>query len=146
MPRVHLTTALAVAASSLAVLPTSIASAGRPSAERYLNDSSANGVLVKTTPRTIKSLHFYCSNPEDAPDPDRFEYRELRYDIRDYVRVHRDGSFSYRGRANRYGAEGQWMDHRKVSLKGRFTSPTHVRIKRTLSGCDTATVAADAQR
>ena len=70
----------------------------------------------------------------------------MRYDVRDYVRIHSDGSFSYRGRANRYGAEGQWLDHRKVSLKGRFTSSTHVRIKRTLSGCDSATVAADAQR
>ena len=146
MRRISVLLLLVAATVTLAVLPPSIAAAARPSAERYLNDSSANGVLVQTTRHKIKTLRFYCANPQYNSDPDHYEYRELRFDVRDYVSVGRDGSFSYRGRANRYGAEGQWLGHAKVSLRGRFTSPTHVRIKRTLSGCGSATVAADAQR
>jgi hypothetical protein len=54
--------------------------------------------------------------------------------------VRRDGTFAYRGKAYRFGAEGQPLGVWKVRVKGRFVTPRRARITRTLQGCDTATI------
>ena len=56
--------------------------------------------------------------------------------------MHRDGSFSFRGKMDRYGPEGQPWGKRKVRFSGRFTKRNKVRVRRKLSGCGTATVSA----
>jgi hypothetical protein len=57
------------------------------------------------------------------------------------VHIRRNGTFSYRGRGDKYETAGALRGtHWKIRLSGRFTSSSRVKIKRTLEGCGTATV------
>jgi hypothetical protein len=110
-----------------------VGSAALPVKGSFLNDSNRNGTYLTTTRHTIRSLQFFC--------------KQTRYDVIDLVHVRKNGTFSYRGRTDRYGPGGELMGTTyKVRLSGRFTSPKRVRIKRTLAGCGTATVSAPGRR
>ncbi len=128
----------AAVASAFAIALSADAEAVRPSPGSFYNGSPSEGLYLETTRRRITTLSLYCTKQE-------YVVRENRYDLRDTIRIRRGGRFSYRGVANRYGPEGTWLGHFDVRVKGRFTSPTRVRMKRTLEGCGTATVSANAE-
>ena len=133
---------LAALALSLA-LPATVADAARPAkGGSYFNGDSANGARLETTRYSIQELELFCTEPGAESDPLRYEYRANRFALRRPLEVGSDGRFSFRGRATRYGAEGQWLGRWKVRLSGRFTSRSRVTIKRTLPGCGSATVVA----
>jgi hypothetical protein len=117
---------IAVTALAVALAVPAAAGAARPIKGVFYNGSSANGGYLETTHHTITTLELYC--------------KETRYHVWDLVSVRRDGTFSHRGRADRYGAGGRPMGTFNVRLSGRFTRPNRVKIKRTLSGCNTRTV------
>jgi hypothetical protein len=135
----HWLHALVVVAVATVLVAPLAADAARPKPGRFLNCSQASGLDLETTRRTITQLWFFCEN---ELDPQRPEYREARYEVTALVRIRRSGRFSFRGKAKRYGPEGQPLGRWRVRLRGRFTSPRRVRIRRTLSGCDTRTVSA----
>jgi hypothetical protein len=119
---------LATAAAILAVSAPA-AAAKRPSAGSFYNGNSANGGYLITSKYSIKRLSLYCGG--------------ARYDVRELIRIRRDGSFRLRrGTAERYGEGGSPRGSlvRKVRVRGRFTSNDRVRITRTLGRCDTNTV------
>lgn len=105
------------------------AHAARPGKGTFYNGSSANGGYLINSKHAIKRLSIYCDGS--------------RYDVRELIRIKRDGSFRLRGgTAERYGAGGSPRGPlvRKVRVRGRFTSNNRVRIKRTLGQCATGTV------
>jgi hypothetical protein len=116
-----------VAALVLAVSAT-VAEAALPAKGSFLNENSTSGAYLVTSRHTIRTLQLYC--------------RQTNYDIVDLVHVRRDGTFSYTGKADRYGPGGELMGAYRVRLSGRFTSSSRVKIKRTLSGCGSGTVTA----
>ena len=64
------------------------------------------------------------------------EYRQTRWEIDQLIRVRRDGRFSYRGRADRWGPEGGWYgDHWKVRVSGRFVTRDRVVFTRRAPDC-----------
>jgi hypothetical protein len=126
-------TALAAAAASVACLALpAAAGASRPVRGTFFNGSSSNGMFFSTNRYSIPDLQFYCKGD--------------RYDIQELVYIHRNGRFSYSGRAQKYGHSAEPFGAFKVRLSGRFTSPTRVTIKRRLSACNTATVRAKGKR
>ena len=122
-----------VAATAALALPSSAADGARPIKGKFTNQSVSNGVLVQTTRYNVTRISFYCNR--------------TRWDLIQFVRIHRDGTFRFRGHLHQYGHSGQpWGAHRG-RLSGRFTSAKHVRIKRKLPGrCGTATVKAKGMR
>jgi hypothetical protein len=128
----------ALAAVGFALAAPAAADAARPIKGTFYNGSASRGLFAETKRYYIERLQFFCTSDKNYP------VRQSRYSVRDRITVHGDGSFSYKGIAYRYGAEGSWVGNKKVRLKGRFTSSRRVKIKRTLEGCGTATVTANA--
>jgi hypothetical protein len=146
MGRAGATLAAAVALASLALAPAAMTAAA-PKQGRFWNHSQSKGLYLETTRHTVKTLWLFCRSPRYDHSQTRPELRASRYEVPVPLHVHRDGSFSYKGRSTRYGAESQPVGHRwKIRVSGRFTSRTHVRIKRTLQGCGSRTVAAFRER
>ena len=106
-----------------------------PKAGSYWNHSSSRGLYLETKSHTIDTLWLFCRNHAYDGSHTRPELREGRYETRHPIHVHSDGTFSYKGTGTRYGPESQPLGHWKMSLHGRFTSRTHVKITRTLKGC-----------
>ena len=131
-----------VAAVTVALLAPTGASAARPKAGEFHKRGAAKGLYMETTKHTVRTLWLFCVNERYAGHPWRPELRSARYEVRQPLRSRRDGRLSFRGTAARFGPEGQPLGRWRVRLTGRFTSPTRVRIKRTLPGCDTRTVSA----
>jgi hypothetical protein len=129
-------TALAAPAAAQAALPVE---------GQWYNGSQARGGFLETKKRTIQRLWLFCRSERFDEDPNRFEYRASRYEVPWAVKVKRDGSFAYRGRTFRYGAEGQPLGEWKVRLKGRFVTKRRARIERRLQGCDKATITVRAE-
>jgi hypothetical protein len=126
-----LTAVLAVLAAL--ALPAAAADGARPINGTFKNLSHRNGVLVETTRYNIKRLSFYCN--------------QTRWDLIQFVRIHRDGTFRFRGRLTQYGHSGQPWGRHVGRFSGRFTSRKRVRIKRKLAGrCGRATVKAKGKR
>jgi hypothetical protein len=124
---------VAGAVAATLALPAQAADAKHPIRGTFLNNSAKNGVRLTTTRYTITSISFYCARS--------------RWDLIRGVDVHRDGSFSFRGRLRQYGPMGQpWGMHR-ARFSGRFTTRRRVRIERRLPGrCGTGTVRAKGKR
>jgi hypothetical protein len=116
------------------------AQAARPVEGQWYNGSQARGGFIETEGRSIERLWLFCRSERFDGDPNRPEYRASRYEVPWAVRVKRDGTFAYRGKAYRFGAEGQPLGVWKVRLKGRFVTPRRARIERRLEGCDKATI------
>ena len=117
-----------------------VAEAARPVEGQWYNDSQARGGFIETKGRNIEALWLFCRSERFDTQPERFEYRASRYEVPWRIRVKRDGTFAYRGRAYRFGAEGQPLGIWKVRLKGRFVTPRRARIERKLEGCGRATI------
>ncbi len=116
-------------AALLAVLAVAApaAYAARPAAGTFYNGNGDNGGYLINSRHAIKQLSLYCGG--------------ARYDVREQIRIKRNGSFRLRkGTAERYGDGGSPRGLEKVRLRGRFTSNGSVRITRTLERCDTNTV------
>lgn len=122
--------ALAAALALVAALAAPPASdAARPVNGTFYNGSGSAGLYAVTTPHTISTLQVFCGGN--------------RYDVADQLGIARNGKFRYRGIAYGYGDGGRPTGTFKVRLSGRFTSPTHVTLKRSIQGCTTGTAAAD---
>jgi hypothetical protein len=146
MGRAGATVAVTVAAASLAAAPAAV-TAATPKQGRFWNHSQSKGLYLETTRHTVRTLWLFCRSPQYDHSLTRPELRASRYEVPVPLHVHRDGTFSYKGRSTRYGPESQPIGHHwKIRVRGRFTSRTHVRIKRTLQGCGTRTVAASRER
>jgi hypothetical protein len=128
----------AAVASVFAIALPAAADGARPDAPSFYNGDPSRGLYLETTRKTITSLSLYCTLPD-------YEVRQNRYDLRDTIRIRRGGRFSFKGVANRYGPEGTWLGRFDVRVKGRFTSPTRVKMERRLEGCGTATITANAE-
>jgi hypothetical protein len=131
-----------IALSIAALVTPAVAAASLPSKGQWWNHSQSSGLYMVTSHHTVKTLWLFC---KAKYDPQHAEFREARYQVRDLLPVKSDGSFSYHGTADRYGPEGQPLGRWKIRLKGRFTSPSRVKIKRTLQGCG-PTLTATAKR
>src|SRR4051812_35181264 len=107
---------VAVVAISLGLAVPAGAGAARPIKGAFYNGDSVNGGYLETTRHTITTMELYCEN--------------TRYHVRDLVSVRRDGRFSHRGKADRYGHGGRPLGTFNVRLSGRFTKPNRVKIKR----------------
>jgi hypothetical protein len=118
--------ALALPAAALAVTPKSGV---------YSNKDQTKGLWMETKGHTIRTLWLFCRNHAYDGNTTRPELRKARYETRHPIHVRDNGSFSYSGTGTRYGTEGQPLGHWRMSLTGRFTSRTHVKIRRTLKGC-----------
>ena len=140
--RLSLPALAALAAALVALLAPAGASAARPKAGEFHKRDQVKGLYMETTKRTIRTLWLFCVNEKYEGHDWRPELRSARYEVREPLRIRRDGRFSFRGTAARFGPEGQPLGRWRVRLTGRFTSPRRVRIKRTLAGCDTRTVTA----
>ena len=127
--RATLVAACLAAVACLAIPATS--AAARPVKGSFYNSSGTAGLYAITTPHTISTLQLHCGND--------------RYDVADQLGIRRDGSFTYHGIAYGYGAGGRPTGTFKIRLSGRFTSPTRVKVKRTIQGCRTGTATATAQ-
>jgi hypothetical protein len=130
---------------ALVTLPAT-ASAALPVKGSWYNESNSRGAYMETTRHTVKTLWLFCRQHQFDSDPIKHPYRHTRYEVPVPLHVKRDGTFSYRGSADRYGAEGQSLERWRIRLKGRFVSPRRVKIKRTLGGCDTGTVTVTPER
>jgi hypothetical protein len=127
-------------AIAIALVAAPAAHAARPVEGQWYNGSQARGGFMETKGRTIQALWLFCRSERFDTQPERYEYRASRYEVPWRIRVKRDGAFAYRGRAYRYGAEGQPLGEWKVRLTGRFVTPRRARIERRLQGCDSATI------
>jgi hypothetical protein len=146
MGRAGATLAATVAATALAVAPATV-TAAMPKQGRFWNHSQSRGLYLETTRHTVRTLWLFCRNPKYDDSDTRPELRASRYEVPVPLHVHRGGTFSYHGRSTRYGPESQPLGHRwKIRLTGRFTSRTHVRVKRTVQGCGTHTSGANRER
>jgi hypothetical protein len=134
-----------VVAMAIALVGSATAEAARPVEGQWYNDSQARGGFIETKGRTIEALWLFCRSPQFDGDANRPEYRASRYEVPWAIRVKRDGKFAYRGKAYRFGAEGQSLGQWKVRLSGRFVTPRRARIERKLEGCDTATITVRAE-
>ena len=123
--------AAATAATVLLAAPAG-AGAARPVKGSFFNGSSANGLYAITTPHTIRTLQIYCA--------------DQRFSVQDLVSVGRSGNFSYHGNAYGYGDGGRPTGTFTIRISGRFTSPTRMKLKRSVKGCSTATVSATGTR
>jgi hypothetical protein len=122
------------------------AQAAHPITGAYSNASQKHGAYLETSRHTIRTLHFFCRKAKYDHSATKYQYRASRFEVRDLVHVSPSGAFSYRGTADRFGPEGQPLGRWKLHFTGRFTTSRTVRIKRTISGCSTATVVAHAAR
>src|SRR5215213_6129670 len=111
----RVTRKLAALAIAIALAAPAAAFAAYAHPGSYYNSSMRNGLWLVTSKHTIRTLHLYCVGRT-------WFTRGNRYEVRSVIPVRRDGSFSYRGTADRYGPEGEWLAVRKVRLSGRFTS------------------------
>ena len=128
---------IALATGLLAVaIPGAVADAARPVKGTYFDGSPSHGAYLETTRNSIRTMSLYCRAPRFDDDGARYEYRASRYDIYATIRVRRDGRFSYRGKVDRYGPEGQPIGRFKVRVSGRFVSRDRVVIKRRAAGCE----------
>ena len=128
---------------AVAIAPAGVGAA-TPQRGRFWNHSQSRGLYLETTRHTVRTLWLFCRSPQYDHSQTRPELRASRYEVPVRLHVGRAGRFSYRGRSTRYGHESQPVGHHwKIRVTGRFTSSTHVRIKRTLQGCGTRTVAAN---
>jgi hypothetical protein len=131
---------------AVAIAP-AVGGAATPKQGRFWNHSQSKGLYLETTRHTVRTLWLFCRSPKYDHSRTRPELRASRYEVPVPLHVGRGGTFSYKGRSTRYGPESQPIGHHwKIRVTGRFTSRTHVRIKRTLQGCGTRTVAADRER
>ena len=120
---------LAVGCVAAAALTPASAAAALPMKDGvFWNGSHMNGVSFSTTRHSVRDLQFFCNHD--------------RWDVEVPVYVHRDGTFRYSGRTRRYGHEAQPLGIVHATVKGRFLSSSHVRIKRSLQRCGTGTVRA----
>jgi hypothetical protein len=134
--------AVVAALIALALVPAAV-TAATPKKGEFVNRSQAKGLYMETTRRTIRTLWLFCRRADYDRDYAHTEFRSARFEIPHPIRIKRGGRFSYRGPGRRFGPEGQPLgNHWKMRLKGRFTSPTRVRITRSLQGCATYTVSA----
>ena len=131
----------AIAAAAIALTAAPAVDAALPKKGRFVNRDQAKGLYMETTRRNINTLWLFCRNPK-YDRGFRPELRASRFEIPHPLHIRRDGTFRFKGKAKRYGAEGQPLGRWRMKLSGRFTSRTRVRIKRTLNGCDTRTVSA----
>jgi hypothetical protein len=129
---------LAGSAVALALAAPAAAHAAHPASGTFSNTSQTDGFHLVSSGHTIKTLSLYCAKSA-------YHEAENSYEVPRAIHVRDDGTFSYRGRAERYGKQGQWLGYFKVRVSGRFVSPTRVKIKRVLSGCDTQTASATRQ-
>jgi hypothetical protein len=127
-------------AIAIAFVAAPAAHAARPVEGEWHNGSQARGAYMETKRRTIGTLWLFCRSERFDGDGVRAPYRASRYEIPWAIDVKRDGSFAYRGKAYRFGAESQPLGVWKVRLKGRFVTPRRARIERRLEGCGTATI------
>src|SRR4051812_35491155 len=133
-------------AAVVALLLPAAAQAAHPITGAYSNASQKHGAYLETTPRTIRTLHFFCRKAKYDHSTTKNAYRASRFEVRDPVHVSRSGRFSYSGTADRFGAEGQPLGRNwKIHFTGRFTDSRTVHIKRTIQGCSTATLVARAR-
>jgi hypothetical protein len=132
MPRTLLTFA---ATAALALVLPAAADASRPSPGSFYDGNPEHGLYLENTRKKITTLWLFCTRPE-------YTERQNRYVPRGRIKIRRSGRFEFRGVANRYGPEGQWLGHFDVRLKGRFVGDGRVKVKRRLSGCDTRTAGA----
>jgi hypothetical protein len=128
---------------AVAIVPAAVGAA-TPKKGRYWNHSQSKGLYMETTRHTVRTLWLFCRSPQYDDSQTRPELRASRYEVPVELHVHKNGTFSYKGRSTRYGPESQPLGHHwKIRISGRFTSRTHVRIKRKLEGCGARTVAAN---
>jgi hypothetical protein len=121
-------------ALALALAVPAVAGAAHPIKGRYYNGSAFHGAYLVTTHHTIRTLWLFCRQPkwDHTFTPER---RHSRYEIRDLVPVSRNGSFHYRGTADRYGAEGGSLGRWRIRLSGRFVTSRRVVITRHAADC-----------
>jgi hypothetical protein len=125
--------ALAAAVAAVASLAGAPASdAARPVKGTFYNASGTSGLYAITTSHTISTLQLFCGGN--------------RYDVAEGIGVSRNGSFGYRGIAYGYSDGGRPTGTFKVRLSGRFTSPTRIKVKRSIQGCTTGTASATGTR
>src|SRR4051794_38887986 len=110
---------------AIAVLVATLAVPATADAASYLNSSSSNGTRVTTTGDTIQTFEIYCSGKGNT---ETSFGNQFAFSVRDVVSLGRKGTFSYSGKAFRYGNEHQPRGLEDVKLSGRVTS-TAVRVK-----------------
>jgi hypothetical protein len=137
---------IAAAVLSIAVAVPATAPAAVPVPGRFVNRDQAKGLFLNTTRHTVKTLWLFCRRPDYDRDPSHTEFRAARFEVPDLLHVGRGGRFSFHGKGNRYGPEGQPLGKWKIRLTGRFVTRKRVRIKRTLQGCGTRVVGAKLKR
>jgi hypothetical protein len=133
MGRLAATVIASVAVAVLAV--PAVVDGATPKAGSYWNHSQSRGLYMETTRHNVNTLWLFCRDHRyDGPTftPER---RAGRYETRHPIHIGRGGKFSYKGTGTRYGPHGEPLGHWHMSLQGRFTSRTHVKIRRTLKGC-----------
>ena len=138
---------LAVAAAVIGLAAPVGALAAHPvKAGRSFNGSVSHGAYLITSRHTINTLQFFCRHAAYDRVPEKFEFRESRYELHDIVHVSRKGTFSFRGKADRYGAEGQPLGRWKVRLSGRFVTSKRVEMTRRAADCGGTRASATLER
>jgi len=112
-----------------------------PKSGRFENRSQSKGLYLETTRHRVRTLWLFCRNHR-YDGSIRPELSESRYETPRPLKIRRGGRFSYKGSAYRYGREGQPLGKWRMTVTGRFTSRTRVKITRKLNGCDKRTVTA----
>ena len=113
-------------AAALVLALAAPAGAAMPKKAEFWNGSHANGAAFYTSAHTVKELQFFC--------------KQRRYSLERNLHVRKDGTFSFSGKARKYGSSGQPQGLTGVRLHGRFTSPSQAKITRRIHNCGGATV------
>ena len=126
---------------SIALLAPASAGAALPSEGIWWNGSQARGGYLETTPHTVKTLWLFCRSPQYDDNGDYNDFRASRYEVPVAIHVRRDGTFHWKGKGYRRGAESQQLPGLwQIHVRGRFVTPHKVRIKRELEGCAGTTI------
>src|SRR5918911_4502480 len=96
------TTAISAAAALLLALPAS-AGAALPTPGDWNNPDPHNGARFTATRQTLRDVSIFC--------------KDTSFDLKTpFVHVGRDGRFSYRGVARRWGPAHQWWGDYRVTV------------------------------
>lgn len=115
-----------VAAALTAALAAPTVDAATPRSGTWVNSSQTNGAAFTTKGRSIRYLAIYCKG--------------MSYELKDWIAVRRDGSFSYDGESRRWGHEHQWRGNFTIRVSGRFVSSTRVHLSRRTPGCGSSSL------
>src|SRR5688572_13691640 len=132
MTHMRVTYPLATTAAIVGLV-TPAAQADRPDKGSFYNANSDKGGYLINSRTAVKELWLYCDG--------------ARYAVRELVRIKPDGRFRLRdGSAERFGAGGAPRGIRDVSLRGRFTNNTTVKMNATIEQCSKRSIVLTRER